>query len=226
VRTDTPHAVVFDFDGVLADTEGLHLAAFQDVFAERGWALERATYFERYLGYDDRDMLRLYLDDSGIDVSPAEISAILIDRSRRFERRVAAGQVLFPTAVPAVRRLGAYYKLGIASGSFRSEILGILNANALTPAFGTIVGCDDVERSKPAPDLYSAAVQRLGVEPRNSIAIEDSHWGITSAKAAGLRAIGITTSSTAHVLNQADIVVGSLDEITPEFVQKILGTRQ
>lgn len=220
------HAIVFDFDGVLADTEGLHLAAFQDVFAERGWTLERATYFERYLGYDDRDMLQLFLEDNAIELSPAEISAILIDRSRRFERRVAAGQVLFPTAAPAVRRLGAHYKLGIASGSLRSEILGILNANALTSAFGAIVGCDEVERSKPAPDLYRAAVQRLGVDPRNSIAIEDSHWGITSAKAAGLRAIGITTSSAAHVLGMADIVVGSLDEITPKFVQGILGTKQ
>jgi beta-phosphoglucomutase-like phosphatase (HAD superfamily) len=219
------HAVVFDFDGVLADTEGLHLAAFQDVFAERGWTLERSTYFERYLGYDDRDMLQLFLEDNRIDLSPTEIGAILIDRSRRFERRVATGQVLFPTAVPAVRRLGEHYKLGIASGSLRNEILGILNANALTPAFGAIVGCDDVARSKPAPDLYRAAVQRLGVDPHNAIAIEDSHWGITSAKSAGLRAIGITTSSAAHVLNMADIVVGSLDEITPEFVRDILGTR-
>ena len=222
MRTDKPHAVVFDFDGVLADTEGLHLAAFQDVFADRGWTLDRAAYFERYLGYDDRDMLQLYLDDHSIALSSADFGALLRERARRFEHRVASGQVLFPTATSAVKRLGAHYRLAIASGSMRSEILGILNANGLTPEFAAVVGCDDVPKSKPAPDSYAAAVERLGIEPRQAVAIEDSHWGITAAKAAGLRAIGLTTSSTAHVLRMADTVVDSLDDITPEFVRDLL----
>ena len=112
-------AVVFDFDGVLADTEHLHLVAFQDTFAARGWTLDRAAYFANYLGYDDRDLVRAFSTDNALGVSAAEIEAILLDKSRHYERRLATGAILFPTAATAIRRLGASYRLAIASGSMR-----------------------------------------------------------------------------------------------------------
>lgn len=218
-------AVVFDFDGVLADTEGLHLGAFQDAFSARGWTLDRDAYFERYLGYDDRDLVRAFAEDQGLRIGDADTEALLIEKARRYDRRLAAGSILFPTAAPAVARLAGRFRLAIASGSLRGEILAILRANDLAHAFPVVIGADDVARSKPAPDPYEAAVDRLGVRPADAVAVEDSQWGLTAARAAGLRTIGITTSYPAHALTLADAVVDSLDEITADTIDRLLGVR-
>jgi len=211
-------AVVFDFDGVLANTEDLHLAAFQDVFRTRGWSLDRDAYFANYLGFDDRGLIRGFGADKGLRFSEAEVQAILIDKARRYEERIAKGEVLFPTARGAVSRLGVRFKLGIASGSLRGEILNILRLNQLSEAFPVVVGADDVVNSKPAPDPYIAAVERLDVEAGSAVAIEDAPLGLHAARTAGLRTIGITTSYPRHALKAADFVVDSLDEVTNELV--------
>lgn len=219
------HAVVFDFDGVLADTEGLHLRAFQEALAARGWTLNRADYVERYLGYDDRDMVRAFAQDTVAGLSEAEVEAIVLDKARLYDQRLAAGSVLFDTAADAIARLGARYRLGIASGSFHGEIETILAANHLAHAIAVVVGADDVRRSKPAPDPYVAAVEALGVPASQAVAIEDSQWGLLSARAAGLRTIGVTTSHPACALAHADVVVGGLDDVTTELVDSLLGLR-
>ena len=221
----TRAAVVFDFDGVLADTEGLHLAAFQDTFAAHGWTLDRDAYFSRYLGFDDRDLIEHFLDDQGVSLNAAAREAINVEKGRHYDERVASGRVLFPTAAAAIARLGAEFPLAIASGSVRHEILSILRANDLDRAIPIVVGADDVKESKPAPDSYALAVHRLGVPPASAVAIEDSHWGLVSARAAGLKAIGITTSYPASALGLAHQVVSSLDEVTPDVVRRLLGVR-
>ena len=217
--------VVFDFDGVLADSEGLHLAAFQDVLSARGWTLARATYFDRYLGFDDRDLLQAFLTDHSLQVPDAELDAIVAEKGRKYDARVQGGLILFPAAAACVARLRGDFALGIASGSLHEEIADILRANHLEQAFEVVVGADDVAKSKPAPDPYAAAVQRLGVRPEDAVAIEDSHWGLTSAAAAGLRTIAITTSYPRHALQSAGAVVDSLDEVTPEFITRVLAVR-
>jgi len=214
--------VVFDFDGVLADSEGLHLAAFQDVLSARGWTLARATYFDRYLGYDDRDLLETFLADHDIQVPPAELDAIVAEKGRRYDARVQGNNILFPAAAACVARLRGAFALGIASGSLHEEIADILRANNLQQAFEVVVGADDVAQSKPAPDSYAAAVERLGVRPQDAVAIEDSHWGLTAARAAGLRTIAITMSYPRHALQAADAVIDSLDEVTPEFISRLM----
>jgi HAD superfamily hydrolase (TIGR01509 family) len=132
---------------------------------------------------------------------------------------------LYPAAAACVRRLGARYQLAIASGALRSEILSILDAAALTPAFRTIVGAEDVPRGKPAPDSYALAAHRLGVEPARALAVEDSRWGLQSARAAGLRAIGITTSYPPSELSPADAIIDSLDQLTESLIDAVLTPR-
>lgn len=217
--------VVFDFDGVLADSEGLHLAAFQDVLSARGWTLARATYFDRYLGYDDRDLLQAFLTDHDLQIEAAEVDAIVAEKGRKYDARVKGGDILFPGAAACVARLRVTFALGIASGSRHEEIADILRANGLEQAFEAVVGADDVAQSKPAPDSYAAAVQRLGVRPEDAVAIEDSHWGLTAAVAAGLRTIGITTSYPRNALRSANAVVDSLEEVTPELITRLLTVR-
>jgi beta-phosphoglucomutase len=216
-------AVVFDFDGVLADTEALHLRVFQEVFHERGWMLDRTAYFDRYLGFDDRDLVAAFVEDGKLTVTASEIRTLVNDKVRRYERRLSEGGVIFATAAPAIARLGARYSLAIASGSLGAEITAILRPAGLDTAFQVIVGADSVARSKPAADPYVAAVERLGVPPASAVAIEDSRWGLTSARAAGLRTIGITTSYAAGALAEADAIVTSLDEVTIDLVERLLG---
>ena len=111
-------AVVFDFDGVLADTETMHLAAFQEVFRGRGWTLERDAYFDRYLGFDDRDLVAAFAKDSGLVLAAADLRHVVEEKTRTYEQRLIDGRVTYPTAAPAIARLGIplrpRHRLGIA----------------------------------------------------------------------------------------------------------------
>jgi len=214
-------AVVFDFDGVLADTESLHLLAFQDVFRARGWTLERGAYFDRYLGFDDEDLVRAFTHDAKLAVTDDDVAGLVRTKTERFAALMDSGAIMFPGAPAAIARLGARYRLGIASGSTGAEIAAILQKAGLHAPFRVIIGADDVARSKPAADPYVAAVNRLGVPASAAVAIEDSRWGLTSARAAGLRTIGVTTSYDAKDLSSADVVVDSLDEVTVELVESL-----
>ncbi|HUF47296.1 MAG TPA: HAD family phosphatase [Vicinamibacterales bacterium] len=215
-------AVVFDFDGVLADTERLHLRGFQEVLAPCGLPLDEATYYADYLGYDDRGLVVQLARDRGVTLDAGTLAGILEAKARRFAALLGAGAALFPAAPSCVARLGARFPLAIASGALRHEIVTILDGAGLTPAFGAIIGADDVAASKPAPDSYLEATRRLGVAPTSAVAIEDSTWGLDAARTAGLRTIAITTSYPATALQRADVVISSLDEVTEALVERLL----
>ncbi len=215
-------AIVFDFDGVLADTERLHLRAFQDVFTTRGWQLEEADYFARYLGFDDAGLVAEFARDRGLEIDDRAVARLLDEKARRFAERLEDGQALFPTAAACVARVGATRRLAIASGALRREIEFVLDSADLRTAFAAIVGADDVARSKPAPDAYLEATRLLGVRPERAVAVEDSRWGLESARTAGLRTVAITTSYPATGLQPADAVIGSLDELTDALIDKLL----
>lgn len=214
-------AVIFDFDGVLADTERLHLRAFQSAFRAHGWALDDDTYFSRYLGYDDGDLVDAFARDHGLSIGAADRRAFLSGKSGAYHALVGSGAVLYSGAQACVDRLGRRFPLAIASGSHHAEIVDILAAGGLLHAFRVIVGADEVAQSKPAPDLYLAAAARLGVAPSRCVAIEDSHWGLDAARAAGLRTIAITTTSPASALGAASRIIQSLDELTAAFVESL-----
>jgi HAD superfamily hydrolase (TIGR01509 family) len=207
-------AVIFDFDGVLVDTERLHLRAIQHAFAPKGWTLTEGDYFDRYLGYDDRGLVAAFARDCGIAVTAADAASVLAHKEREYAAIVIAGDVLFPGARACVERLAGVFPLAIASGSLRGEIEHILQANDLRRCFRAIVGADDVTAGKPAPDSYLRAAASLGVRPTLALAIEDSPMGLQSARQAGLITVGITTSYGHDALSHADFVIGSLDDVT------------
>lgn len=215
-------AVVFDFDGVLADTERLHLVALRDTLATRGWTLTDQDYFTHYLGYDDRGCMTEFARRQGVTLSDDGLLTLLEDKEERYANVVARGEVLYPTARACIERLADVFPLAIASGSLRGEIESILDANDLLSFFSVVVGADDVREGKPAPDSYVRAVDLLGVAGAEAVAIEDSPWGLQSARGAGLRTIGITTSYTAPALTDAMHVVASLDEITSDLLRDLI----
>ena len=222
--------IVFDFDGVLADTERLHLAAYQAVLAGTGLTLDTRAYYDRYLGYDDVGVFTTLGRDQGRPLGDGEIRRLIAAKGRRFDERVRAGGVLFPEAAACIRRLAAELPLAIASGALHHEIDAILTGANVRQHFRAIVAADDVEHSKPAPDTYVRAVARLhgggpGLEPAAYLAVEDSVWGITAAHAAGLPCAAITNSYPADVLTAADLVVDSLGELQAAVLQRLARER-
>lgn len=214
-------AVVFDFDGVLVDTEPLHLRAFQDAFAPLGWILEPSAYAERYLGYDDRGLIAAFGRDHGFTTPPGQVEAIMAAKSEAFRARLGSASVLFPEAPACVRTIGAKFPIAIASGALRAEIEDILRDARLRDPFLAVVGADDVPRSKPAPDCYLRAAELLGVPASSCVAVEDTRGGLASARAAGMRTIAVTTTCAADELDAADRIIDGLTQLTVALVNEV-----
>jgi beta-phosphoglucomutase len=213
-------AIVFDFDGVLADSEPLHLRVYQELLEPAGVRLTAADYYARYLGYDDEGAFTQIAIDNNLMLGDEEIELLIAEKARRFER-IVSGSVLYPGAAACVRRLGAVWPVGIASGALRAEIELMLRGAGLLDAFKFIVSAGDTDRTKPAPDPYLRAAELHGVPPAGCVAIEDSHAGLHSARDAGLRTIAITHTYPRDTLRDADAIVDSLDEITVELIGSV-----
>ncbi len=219
--------VIFDFDGVIADTERLHLRAFQQVLAGGPMTLTEEAYDARYLGYDDAGVFETLAADHGRSLQRGELERMVAAKGRRYDDLVAAGEVVFPDAPDCIARLSADLILGIASGALHGEIEAILEGAGLRRHFSDIVAADDVERSKPAPDSYLRAMELLSAElgrppsPSGFVAIEDSRWGIEAATAAGLPCVGITTSYGPEALPGAALVVSRLAEVDRKALEAL-----
>ena len=212
-------AVIFDFDGVLANTEELHYRAFKQVFEPRGWALDLNEYYEKYMGFDDRGLVVEYARDRAIDVPAEVVNTLTASKAQAFADLLSTGNVLYPGAREIVSRLAGQFRLAIASGALHEEIVTILGAGRLLDDFDVIVGADDVAASKPAPDSYLAAAAALGVHPSACVAVEDSLWGLRAARAAGMRAIAVTTTSPASALAGAERILAGVHELTIEILR-------
>jgi beta-phosphoglucomutase len=205
-------AIVFDFDGVIADSEPLHFRAFRDVLAGEGLALSERDYYDQYLGFDDVGVFR------AVGVETKRIDDLVKQKAVRMEALERDVSVLFPGAAAAVRRLAASVPLAIASGAVGGEIRRVLEREQLSQFFVAVVSAGDTPKSKPAPDPYLHAVAQLDavcgghLSPRECVAIEDSRWGLESARTAGLRTVGITHTYGAGSL-EADLVVETLDRL-------------
>ena len=214
-------AVVFDFDGVIANSEPLHLHALQRVLAPLGYSVGRDEYYARYLGYDDVGAFRAIGNDRGVDFSDADIHALIAAKSTIYQELLTDDAVLFSGAAQCVQAMALEFPLGIASGALRHEIEAILRAGGLHSHFRFIVASGDTATGKPAPDPYLRAALLHRVEPSECVAIEDSRWGIESARGAGMRCVGITHSYPASELAAADVIVDSLDQFTPELIRRL-----
>jgi len=225
----TLRAVVFDFDGVIANSEPLHFRAFQDSLAEVGIAIDEAEYYAKYLGFDDAGTFAAAASAHGRRWTSSELDRLMSHKAERLEELERGHSVLFPGAESVIRRLAASVPLAIASGALKREILRVLEREELTRFFVAVVSAEDTPASKPAPDPYLRAVTLLSaavgspVAPGECVAIEDSRWGLESARAAGLITIGITHSYPAEALSSAHAVVPHLDDLDTAFLCKLTG---
>jgi beta-phosphoglucomutase len=215
-------AVVFDFDGVIADSEPLHFRAFRDGLTDHGLTLSEPEYYARYLGFSDADAFAAIGADRGREWGPEFVAALVAQKALRMEELERDQSVLFPGARTAIERLARACPLAIASGALGAEIRRVLAREDLARHFSVIVGADDTRESKPSPEPYRLAVQQLSeaagqvVRAADCVAIEDSSWGLESAKAAGLFAVGVTHTYPAEKLPMADAILSDLHLLTWE----------
>jgi len=208
-------AIVFDFDGVIANSEPLHCLAFQRVLAAQSVHLSDEDYYARYLGYDDVGVFRAMAADRGLAWDERHVADLVALKALAMEELERHGSILFPGAADAIRRAAAVLPIAIASGAIGPEIRRTLDREQLTPFFAAIVAAEDTLRSKPAPDPYVCAVERLGaaagaaLAPGDCLAIEDSRWGLESARAAGLRTVAVGQTYDASTLD-ADLLIPSI----------------
>ncbi|MDX6469156.1 MAG: hypothetical protein QOF75_959 [Gaiellaceae bacterium] len=210
-------AVVFDMDGVLIHSEEIWDAVRGAYVVERGGRYD-AQIQRAVMGMSSPEWSAYLHETAGVPDDPPAINAELV---RRMLEAYRADLPLVPGAVDAVGPLGRHYRLALASSANRELIDEVLEVSGLKDCFEVTVSSEEVARGKPAPDVYLEAARRLGVPPERCVAVEDSHSGIRSAKAAGMLVVAIPNPSfppDEEALAQADVVIRSLDELTPELI--------
>jgi HAD superfamily hydrolase (TIGR01509 family) len=211
-------AVVFDLDGLLLDTEQVWDEVREALTRERGGRWHDRAQADM-MGMSSNEWSRYMHDELGLADPPEELNRLVVERMQeRYRERLP----LVDGAVEAVRRIGARWPLGLASSSNRELIDLALAEMGVADLFRATLSSEEVERGKPAPDVYLEAARGLGVEPEQAVAIEDSANGIRSAKAAGMRVIVIPNPHfppSADVLAEADLVLDALAELTTGAVE-------
>jgi HAD superfamily hydrolase (TIGR01509 family) len=211
-------AVVFDLDGLLLDTEQVWDEVREGLVRERGGRWHDRAQADM-MGMSSTEWSRYLHDELGLAEPPEELNRIVVER---MEDRYRHQLPLVDGAAEAVRRLAGRWPLGLASSSNRPLIDLALELMGVAELFRATVSSEEVDRGKPAPDVYLEAARRLGIKPKHTVAIEDSASGIRSAKAAGM---GVVAIPNAHfppadeVLELADVRLESLAALTPDAVE-------
>jgi HAD superfamily hydrolase (TIGR01509 family) len=210
-------AVVFDLDGVIVDSEQVWDDVREEYVRESGGTYT-ASATRDMMGMSSGEWSRYLADELGVPGTPQEINAEVV---RRMLDRYGEDPPLIDGAVEAVRRAAARWPLAIASSSNPELIEVVLRAAGLRELFSVVVSSQEVAHGKPAPDVYLEAAHRLGVEPARCVAVEDSHNGIRSAKAAGMTVVAVPNPHFPpddDTLALADVVVRTVAALTPELL--------
>jgi HAD superfamily hydrolase (TIGR01509 family) len=217
-----PAAVIFDLDGVLIDSERAWESARRNLALRAGgrWADDAQA---RMMGMSSPEWTRWMHDELGVELEPDQIfEAVTEELSAAYRDRLP----LLPGAAAAVERLAGRWPLAMASSSSRILIDLVLELGDLARHFKASVSSEEVDRGKPAPDVYLEAARKLAVEPAACVAIEDSTNGIRAGAAAGMKVIAIPERDfppSPEALEEAAAEIGSLDELTPELVDGLAG---
>jgi beta-phosphoglucomutase len=207
-------AVIFDFDGVIVDSERLHWAAFNAVIDE---PVSWEDYIKTLIGFDDRDAFKYLFPNIG----KTELDGLIEKKAAAFQDLLAnSGAAALPGAVELIQHLSGQLPIAICSGALREDILPIIGNLGVADAFNEIVTANDTHISKPDPAPYKLAMQKLGVS--DGWAIEDTPAGIASAKGAGLKVLAVTNSYDRKHLTAADAIVDSLEGLMLKDFNELL----
>ena len=217
---NTLSAIIFDFDGVIADSEPLHFDGFRLTLAEIGINLTESDYYANYLGYDDRGCFIAALTAHQRPADPLIIAPLMQRKAQAYLESVKDHLVIFPGVRELVAEAAATYPLAIASGALRHEIELILEQMGLRKAFLHITGAEDVTKGKPDPEPFLHALAALNrhrpnqtIAPDSCLVIEDSIPGLRSAKTAGMKVLAVANTHTIQDLHEAHAVAQSLSQV-------------
>lgn len=211
-------AVIFDFDGIIVDSESIHYRAFQSVLEPLGLGFPWQDYLATYIGYDDRDAFRAAFDQAGKDLPPARLAELIAEKTKHFLTVIEDGIEPYTGVVELIEELSGLVPVGLCSGALRCDIDPVLADLGLSDLFSAMVTAEEVKTSKPHPASYELTLSRLqrafpekGLLPGTVLAIEDTPAGIASATGAGLPVLAVSNSFPEAKLEGAARVVSSLE---------------
>jgi len=221
-------ALIFDFNGVLADDDPIHMEAFRQVAEEEGLSFTNQDYFNQYLPLNDRDCFKFLFQEHAVPLPASKIDQLIERKGRYYFNAIEKKAVLFTAAASAVRTAAARYPLAIASGARKTEICHILEQSQLHDCFGAIVAAEDVEFGKPNPEPFLQAHAKLkerdrSLEISECVAIEDSIGGIQSAHDAGMRCLAIAHSYGPERLREEhpEWIINSIADFVPWLEKEV-----
>jgi len=211
-------AVLWDLDGVIADTGIYHYQAWQDVFGKRGVTFTEEQ-FMRHFGQRHDTIIRTAL---GSNISAEEFNAITSEKQENYRRRVVNNIRPLPGAVELIRSLNQHgIKTAIASSAPPENIEIIIRGLGIEDCFQAIARGTDVAEGKPNPEVFLLAAEKLGVEPGSCVVIEDAIAGVAAARKAGMKCVAVTNSHPRNSLKQADLIVDTLEDLSVSDLAKL-----
>jgi beta-phosphoglucomutase family hydrolase len=202
-------AVVWDLDGVIADTVEYHYQAWRDVFKERGVEYTKEEFMP-YFGRRHDDIIKAALGE----IPPAEMEAVNDEKQRNFRRLIEKNVIPMPGAIALIRSLHKHgIKSAIASSAVPENIKIILRGLGVADCFQAIVHGMEVKEGKPSPQIFLLAAKKLNVPPGDCVVMEDAIAGVAGARRAGMKCVAVTNSHTREDLKDADLIVDSLEKI-------------
>ncbi|MHC4114969.1 MAG: HAD family hydrolase [Planctomycetota bacterium] len=219
-------AVIFDFDGVITDSEILHFRTFNQVLAPHGIVITQKQYYKDYLGLNDRDLFNLLIETGRLKFDVSQVEELIKQKNRIFENLAKSeGKIIEGVRdfLETLRRNNIL--MAICSGALLAEIELILEDAKLRPFFDVIVSAEHVRKGKPDPEGFILTLKRLNestsvtILPEQCVVIEDSHWGLKAAAAAGIHTVAITNSYDAEQLEPSEKTISHLSELSIEHLQ-------
>lgn len=226
-------AIIFDMDGVICDSEKLHMNAFQHVLTEESISITDQEYYDKYLAHDDRGSFEAAFQEHGKSQPDLQrMKAILARKARYFDALMKEGLVIYPGVDAFIKKTSSRYALALASGARRLEVEFVLKKAKIRDVFSAIVSADEVKMGKPEPEAFQRALTLLNqmrldgtpeIQPSECLVIEDSPRCIRTAKTLGMKTVGMATSYKPQELREADMVIDTLVGLEVEKLEKLFG---
>ena len=220
-------AIIFDCDGVIADTEPLHFSTIQQALSEEGIEITREDYYRHYLALDDRGCFKLIYERHGLELTDDKLDQLKQRKAASVEPVMRKELKLFAGVVDFIRIASRRFPLAVASGALANEIDLILEHAGVRDCFSAVVSATDVANGKPHPEPFIRALSLINsslgasIEPAECLVIEDSVHGVQAARLAGMRCLAVTNSYDSDRLWQADIIAASLADISIEQIETL-----
>jgi beta-phosphoglucomutase len=226
-------AIIFDMDGVICNSEPLHMQAFQTALKEQSITVTDQEYYDTYLAHDDRGSFEAAFKDHGRPIPVAqEMKGYMLRKSRLFEDMIKEGLVIYPGVEAFVRKASSAYPVALATGARRLEAEFVLKKAKIRDVFSAVVSADDVAVGKPEPESFERALMlmnqvRLNGTPEITaievVVIEDSPRCIRTAKRLGMKTVGMATSYGPAELSEANLVIDTFVGFTLDRLETLCG---